>query len=149
MVYSDTYIKAVNKKVKAAENDFTRNFEFTVDGGFNQPPMLEIVRAMDVATLMKGNMDVESKDRLLRYSIVGKKVDVAYKGKPLGSFVMNNLTDAWEVFPVLQQNPVALRKLMEMAVEWMMEKSLPPQISGDPSTAAAEATNESNGSPAK
>jgi hypothetical protein len=112
---------------------FIDRYEWVVD--FKFPPLLEIVRAMDEAVSSGGLISIDTKDRLLHLAIIGKPAKLNYDGVELGSFVSNSKEDVWDNFPVLADNPSALRLLMDLALSFVMSKWMPPQV-GAPSAAA-------------
>jgi hypothetical protein len=112
---------------------FIERYQWEVD--FKFPPVLEIVRSMDEAVSNQGTISIETKDRLLHLAIIGRPAKLSYDGVELGSFVSNSKEDVWDNFPVLADNPSALRLLMDLALSFVMSKWMPPQV-GAPTAAA-------------
>lgn len=128
------YIESVRKRLGAIDAGFMKDFTVEIDGEFSMPPLLEVVRYL--TELGNGGLSVESKAAVTRQAVMGKKVTIFHRGRPLGSFVINGPLEPFDNHPVLKDNPAAMMLLMEIATTKMVEKSLPPQVASDPPAAA-------------
>jgi len=135
------YIDAVNEKLRSQDPEFIRNYSLEIDS-FNDVPVMEASRALDEATVF--GMSWDNKVLMTRHSILGKKVVISYKGKPIGpGFVMNRINDPLDSFPELKSAP-AFRFLVDACVSHLMEKSLPPQESEPPAAAGTRGLPKSS-----
>ena len=133
------YLDAFREKSKKVPKGYFKDYLIEVEGDFATLPILDVVRFL--TELDDGDLSVDSKDRILRASIMGKRVTVSYRGKVLETpFTMNKPIDPWESFPALAKNPTALIFMMELALAKMIEKSLPPLDESDPPGAAGTVT---------
>ncbi len=144
--YTADFLAATRARLNKIPRDFQKEFAFEVDGDMGMPPLLDVVRYLTEMGERDG-LSVESKEKILRHAILGRKVTIAYRGKDLGSFTMNSMSDPLEAFDPLRNNPSAVLLLMEITSNRMVEKSLPPQ-EGDP-LAAAETRGSQPSSSAK
>ena len=134
MKFTSDYITAVNDKINAVDPLFLKNYSVDIDPSIKMPPVMVGGKAIDEAKQI-GSMPWETKVLIMRHSILGQKVTISYKGKPIGpGFVMNSMTDPLDSFPELTSIP-ALQFLVDVCMSALMEKSLPPQ-EGDPLAAA-------------
>jgi len=123
--YTPEYYKEVQKETSAflanGENFKGYAIDVVTEGGFNQPPVLIICRAMT-----DGAMSFEDQELLTRYCIKGKLISILYNDKEVGKFVMNNLNDSFDIFPVFTDHPMSLSTLIEVCVAFVTKKYLPP-----------------------
>jgi hypothetical protein len=144
MIMDTGFIAEVNAKIQLVPDGYTRKYRFDF-GGFGQAPLIEIARAIDEGVATLGKASPETKDRLLRYMLLGKLVKVFYEDMELGSFTITALDNILETIPVLTEHPNAYRLLADMAFSAVVEKSLPPRIATPPA-AAERAAQRSAGS---
>jgi hypothetical protein len=130
------FVFQVRKRLGSISRDFMKDFLIEIDGEFSMPPLLDVVRYL--TEMGEGAMAAESKAMVTKQAVLGKKVTISHRGRVLGAFTMNSLTDPFDGYDVLRNNPAALMLLMEIATTKMVEKSLPPQVASDPPVAAAE-----------
>ena len=128
------YISEVNAKLNFAAEGYTKKYRFEFSG-FAQAPLIEIARAVDEGVATLGRPSAETKDRLLRYMLLGRLVKVWYEDLELGAFTITGVDNILETIPVLTEHPNAYRILADMAFHAVLEKSLPPRIATPPAAA--------------
>ena len=95
-------------------------FIFDIPEGFANIPVIEICRLMD-------NLDdIYFRDKITKQALLNRKVIVRLDEKEIDNFQVNNITDRWDVFPVFEKYPLALKTLMEITVSYLTKKLLPP-----------------------
>jgi hypothetical protein len=97
-----------------------KGFSIEVPEGFATIPVIEIARAYGNIT------EFETREKITRLSILGKQVKIILEGQEVGAFIMNDMSDKFDGFPVLSQYPYALIVLFDICVGDMVKKSLPP-----------------------
>ena len=132
------YLTKVKERLSGVKSDFLKDYSIEIDGEMGMPPLLDIIRYLsEIANGETTNQ--KSKEMILKYAILGKKVTLFYKGALLGAFTMNSMADPLESFDVLRKNPPALMLLMEITSSRMVEKSMPPQEgNGQPAAAGKD-----------
>jgi hypothetical protein len=123
MLYNAEFAKTA---VEGYMSQFSGEFELgqysaSIDGDINRIPVLDICRFFDDA----GNRKYQ--DDMIRLGIIGKTVTIMLDGDTVGSFVMNNLTDPWEVFPVLNDHPLAHNTLNDIVLGSIAKKATRPR----------------------
>jgi len=104
----------------------TSAFEVDAPEGFADVPVLEVCRIINESD-EDMPMRFEDKERLMRFSILGKPIKMSYAGKALGTVLMNKLTDSLDAYTVFKDNPMALSFLMNVCVAYVLKRSLPPR----------------------
>ena len=90
----------------------------------NNPPVLEIIKAMSFET----GANLDQMDHLTRYCLLNRIVSVKYNDKEVGRFVMNDLEMPWETQQVFVDYPLALQFIINVCIAEVIKKSIPPQI---------------------
>lgn len=135
--YTYGFLSQISARAKGTSESFIKDYEVEVDGGFAEPPLLECARALTDAAGQGGEASVDTKDKILRYSIFQRMVTIRFRGKELGKMQMNSMTDQWDNFPVLKGNASLLMLLQGLSYMAMVEKSLPPSEGDQPVAARA------------
>ena len=133
--FTSSFLESTRERVNKIDDDFLKGYVIDIDGDMAIPPLRDIVRYL--TEYASGTLGYESKESILKQAILGKKVTIHYKGRDMGSFVMNNMSDPFDLFEPLKRNPTALMLLMELATSAMVGKSLPPQVESGQTVAAA------------
>ena len=141
--YTADFLAATRGRLNKSPRDFQKDYTFEIDGDMGMPPLLDVVRYL-TEMAEKDGLSVESKERILRHAILGKRVTLTYRGKELGAFTMNAMNDPLEAFDPLRNNPAAVMLLMEITSNRMVEKSLPPQDSDPPMAAGTKGSPQSS-----
>ena len=92
------YLSKVRGKLDEVDRDFIRGYTVDIAGDVTLPPVLEIVRYL--TEYASGSLSPESKERILRTAIIGKQVTISYRGKQLGAFTMNQMSDLFDAYEV-------------------------------------------------
>jgi hypothetical protein len=145
MQFTAKYIDQVASDVKSKDAGDVSLFSFDLDG-FGMPPVIETAKVLgEIGKVgsLTGVSDL-TRERVMRYAILGKLTKVSYNGKEIGSFVMNKFEDVLDNFPVLRENPGAVLILENVAMAHLLQKSMPPRIGGQ---ATAAGTSGPQGSP--
>jgi hypothetical protein len=122
MKFNADYVSETTKQLLNFSDNKENYSDFSIDlpDGFTEPPVLEITKCMyDEGSL-------EMKDNIARHCLIGKKVIVLCDNKPVGSFIMNNMTDKWDAFEVLKKYPLVLNLIFEVCQSYILKKSTPP-----------------------
>ncbi len=147
--YTVDFLSSIRERLSKVEKGFLKGYVIDIDGELAMPPLLDVVRYMSEYGGDSKDLSVESKSQLVRQMIVGKSVEIFYKGKRLGAFTMNSPKDLFDAYPVLAANPPALSLLMEICAMKMVEKWMPPKVESDPPAAAAETEGSAKRSDAR
>jgi hypothetical protein len=105
----------------------------TVDGGFAEVPVIEVVRAIRAGLYV----DVELLDKLTKYALMGKVCTIKADGVTVGEpFVVNSLDIPWDRYPVFKLYPAALEFVFNLCQSYIVKKSMLPLKSTPPVVAS-------------
>lgn len=110
--------------IQQFQSDYERaSVEVDVDG-FNNPDIL------DLMDFLSDTANKQICDKLVRQCILGKTVTFRIDGEVVGSFRMNNLSDAWSVIPVVNDFPATYKALADIVTVHLLKKSTLPRKKG-------------------
>jgi hypothetical protein len=96
-----------------------------IDGDFNMPPVIDVVRYLTEWVEEGFKFSYKSKEEITRIGIRGKAISIFRNGEKVVGFTMNNPNDLFDSIEYLSNNPLALIKLQKDATTRFLEKSLP------------------------
>jgi hypothetical protein len=134
IIFNSDFLAGVRRRLNDVPKNFLSGWKIEVDGDMNMPPVRDVVRYL--TEMGNGGLSDDSKEKILKSAILGKKVSLHYFDRDMGSFVMNSMSDNFDNFDCLKNNPTALMLLYEITSAKMVEKSMPPQTRSDPQAAA-------------
>jgi hypothetical protein len=149
MQFTVKYLDQVIKRLEAVPANFVDGYSVEIDGDWGMPPVFDVVRVLGELSTAGGlgGISIQTQEMVLRHAIKGRMVTVRYKGKELGKFQSNTVTDDLNNFDVLKNNPPAVMLMSQLAMARLLEKSLPPQ--NDAPAAAAGIQEQGRSSSAK
>lgn len=130
MKYDNSYqAEILSKFTKQFSGDVEiDDYWIEVDGFLNEPPVAKVCRLMDMISPAKNGTDeyYEYVDLMTHYAILGKSVKIYLGDKVVVSFVMNNLSDGWDLIPSFSEHPKALTALYDIVVSFLLKKYVLP-----------------------
>jgi len=132
MHYTTDYARdAVSEFMGQFEKDFEASvYSVTIEPDLNPIPVLDICR------FFAESGKQEYQEEMIRKGILGKMVTIFLDDSPVGSFQMNNLTDPWEVFPVMMEHPLSRNKIEDVVLGYIAKKATLPRKKGASNVAA-------------
>jgi hypothetical protein len=133
MLYNKEYAKeALAEFMGQFDDDYEAGaYSVSIDGDINRIPVLDICR------FFTESGDRKYQDDMIRLGILGKMVTILFDGDPVGSFQMNNITDPWEVFPPMNEHPLAHNALEDCVLGYIAKKATLPRKKGAGTAKAA------------
>ena len=120
--YSYDFIETLNSLDKLAPKDILGAYSVTFPAGMSKVPILEL------CAIFEKEPSFEDKVRLTRHCIIGKPVEIAYKGEVKQTVLLNDFNADFDVFPVFTEHPFALMLLIQTCFAAQLKNSLPPSI---------------------
>jgi hypothetical protein len=126
MLYNGDYVvEGMGEIVEQFQTDYQRaTVDVDIDGSFGNPDIL------DLMDFLGDTANKQFCDKLVRQCIMGKTVTFSIDGVNVGSVRMNNLTDAWSVFPVINDYPATYKALADIVSVHLLKKSTLPRKKG-------------------
>ena len=126
LTYDGEYIvDGMSDLIQQFEKDYERaDISVSIDSEFNNPDIL------DLMDFLGDTGNKQFCDKLVRQCIVGKTISFMLDDSPLGSVRLNNLTDSWAVFPVINDYPASYKALADIVTVHLLKKSTLPRKKG-------------------
>lgn len=148
MKFTFDYLREIKDKISHMTADFVKEYSFEIDGELGMPPIRDVIRYI-VSLGETAGADDDLQERIMKYSVLHKKITMFLRGKPVGNpFVINSLIDPLDSFDTLRENPIGTMMLIQTCLAHVMSKSTPPLSESDP-TPAAGAVKWAHGSPTR
>ena len=130
MLYDSSFVKdGMNELIKVYSGELA-SVTVDIENGFGNPKIVDLAKYLD------DSGDKDWTDVMIRQMCVGRTVTFKIDGEMLGQFKMNNVNDAWEVFPVIQDYPYTWKMLADIVAVHLKKKSTPPPKKQNQETAA-------------
>lgn len=109
----DEALETINKELNG--KSYVDQFEISFPDGINTASTLEICRAINAPTM-------DNKIHLMRVCITGKNVEVKCPNGEIKKFLMSNVDDLLESFPLFKDEPLALIALADSLYGYLLKK---------------------------
>lgn len=109
----DEALETINKELNG--KSYVDQFEISFPDGINTASTLEICRAINAPTM-------DNKIHLMRVCITGKNVVVKCPNGEIKKFLMSNVDDLLESFPLFKDEPLALIALADSLYGYILKK---------------------------
>lgn len=109
----DEALETINKELNG--KSYVDQFEISFPDGINTASTLEICRAINAPTM-------DNKIHLMRVCITGKNVEVKCPNGETKKFLMSNVDDLLESFPLFKDEPLALIALTDSLYGHLLKK---------------------------
>jgi len=120
MLYDSGYVKDGLDELIATYSGEMASVTVDIENGFGNPKIVDLAKYLD------NTGDKDWTDVMIRQLCLSKTVTFKQDGEMLGQFKMNNLTDAWDVFPVITEYPYTWKMLADVVAVHLKKKSTPP-----------------------
>jgi hypothetical protein len=103
------------------------DYSVEIDGYFNEPPVRQVCRLMDMIGEKNGTDEYyDYVDLMTHYAVLGKPVKIYLGNEVVISFVLNNLNDDWTLVPAFNDHPRALTALYDIVLSFLLKKYVLP-----------------------
>ena len=109
----DEALETINQELDG--KSYVDQFEISFPDGINTASTLEICRAINAPTM-------DNKIHLMRVCITGKNVEVKCPNGEIKKFLMSNVDDLLESFPLFKDEPLALIALADSLYGHLLKK---------------------------
>jgi hypothetical protein len=129
------YLRSIKDRISGLTANFVKEYSFEIDGEMGLPPIRDVIRY--ITSLGESGTDEDLQERIMKHSVLHKKVTMMLRGKPVGNpFVINTIGDPLDSFDTLRENPIGTLMLIQTCLAHVMAKSMPPLPESDPTPAA-------------
>ena len=111
-IYDET-LDTINKELDG--KSYIDQFDITFPDGINTASTLEICRAINAPTM-------DNKIHLMRVCITGKNVEVKCPNGEIKKFLMSNVDDLLESFPLFQDEPMSVIAIADSLYGYLLKK---------------------------
>ena len=129
MKYTNEYQADILSKFKKQFSGEVEINEYSVeiDGYFNEPPVRQVCRLMDMIGDKNGTDEYyDYVDLMTHYAVLSKPVKIYLGEECVMSFVLNNITDDWSLIPAFSEHPRALTALYDIVLSFLLKKYILP-----------------------
>ncbi len=135
MKFTFEYLTEIKARVAKLSADFVKEYSFEIDGELGLPPIRDVIRY--ITSLGESGADDDLQERIMKHSVLHKKVTMFLRGKPAGNpFVINSVADPIDNFDALRENPIGAMMLIQTCLAHVLSKSTPPLPENAPAPAA-------------
>ncbi len=138
--YNADYARNMFEEIATAPDTEKDSYSVSVDEGFKLPPLMLAFR------YVSNPSNPRLQEEVTKACIMGKEVSILKNESKIGTFILNDMSNTFDAFPVLIENPIGFSRLMNSAQAFVLKKFTPsPKNTAIPGQAAASKIPPSSG----